>query len=247
MPQHFLESRAAKTLTLAQVMRMSNEGAETMFARIRWPETNGEPVCPICGGTAVYNVRRPNGPPRWRCKSCVKEFTVTSNTLFAWHKLPVQVYLSAIAVAMNEVKGKSALALSRDLGASYKAVWILLHKIREALGSEVKGIQVGGEGKTVETDGAYFGGYLKPANRKENRVDRRTAESQTGKRKVVVVARERDGRTVSHVFKTERESVGWLTSRIAKGTRSLLTKRQAGTICTPGSRSIGSTTSGPTL
>lgn len=32
-----------------------------MFARIRWPETNGAPVCPICGGDAVYNVRRPNG------------------------------------------------------------------------------------------------------------------------------------------------------------------------------------------
>jgi hypothetical protein len=108
--------------------------------------------------------------------------------------------------------------LSRDLGVSYQAAFVLAHKFREAVGSEVKGIQVGGEGKTVETDGAYFGGYLEPANLKENRIDRRTAISQTGKRKVVVVARERDGRTVSHVFKTERESVGWLTSRIDKGT-----------------------------
>ena len=246
MSQHFLLSRAAKTLTLAQVMRMSNEEAETMFARIRWPETDGEPVCPICGGTAVYNVRRPNGPARWRCKACVKEFTVTSGTLFAWHKLPVQVYLSAIAVAMNEVKGKNALALPRDLGTSYKATWVLMHKIREALGTEVKGIQVGGEGKTVETDGAYFGDYLKPANLKENRVDRRTAQNQTGKRKVVVVARERDGRTVSHVFKTERESVAWLSSAAPREPRSWPMKRQAGTIFTRGSRSIGSTTRRPT-
>ena len=62
---------------------------------------------PVCGGTAVYNVRRPKGPPRWRCKACVKEFTVTSGTLFAWHKLPVQVYLSAIAIAINEVKART--------------------------------------------------------------------------------------------------------------------------------------------
>ena len=68
MPQHFLLSPAAKTLTLAQVMRMTDDEAETMFARIRWPATNGEPVCPHCGGTAVYDVRRPKGPPRWRCK-----------------------------------------------------------------------------------------------------------------------------------------------------------------------------------
>ncbi|HUB14391.1 MAG TPA: transposase, partial [Acetobacteraceae bacterium] len=120
MSQHFLLSRAAKTLTIAQVMRMSNEEAETAFARIRWPETNGEPICPECGGLTHYNVRRPNGPPRWRCKGCEKEFTVISGTIFAWHKMPVQTYLAAIALAMNEVKGRNALAMSRDLGTSYK-------------------------------------------------------------------------------------------------------------------------------
>jgi transposase-like protein len=83
MSQHFLLSPRAKTLALAHVMRMSNEEAETMFARIRWPDTDGAPVCPHCAGQAVYNVRRPNGPPRWRCKACNKEFTVTSGTLFA--------------------------------------------------------------------------------------------------------------------------------------------------------------------
>src|SRR5579863_6192451 len=144
MSQHFLLTRAAKTFTLAQVMRLSNEEAETMFARIRWPDTNGEPMCPICGGDAVYNVRRPKGPARWRCKACVKEFTVTSGTLFAWNKMPVQTYLAAIAVFMNEVKGKNALALSRDLGTSYKTAFVLAHKIREALGSEMKGLHVGG-------------------------------------------------------------------------------------------------------
>jgi hypothetical protein len=47
----------------------------------------------------------------------------------------------------------------------------------------------------VAIDGAYFGGKTKPANRKADRVDRRTAEEQTGKRQVVVVAREIMGRT----------------------------------------------------
>src|SRR6202521_1512996 len=203
MSQHFLLSRAAKTLTLAQVMRMTNEEAETMFARIRWPETNGKPICPLCGGTAVYNVRRPNGPARWRCKGCVKEFTVTSGTLFAWNKMPVQTYLSAIAIFCNEVKGKAALALSRDLGTSYKTAFVLAHKIREAMASEMKGVQVGGEGETGEEEGGYFGGHLRPANLKENRRDRRLVKNQTGKRQVVVVAREREGRTIQGVFPTE--------------------------------------------
>lgn len=217
MSQHFLLSPRAKTLTVAQVMRLSNEEAETLFARIRWPETNGEPVCPYCGGLVHYTVRRARGPLRWRCKACDKEFSISSGTLFASHKMPLQVYLAAIALALNEVKGKNALALSRDLGTSYKTSFVLMHKIREALGSEMKGQRVGCDGCTVEVDGMYAGGHVRPANLKENRVDRRLARNQSGKRKVVVIARERDGRIISNVFKTEGQSVGWLTSHVAKG------------------------------
>ena len=67
-------------------------------------------------------------------------------------------YLAAIAIFCNEVKGKSALALSRDLNVSYKCAFVLLHKLREAMAAELKARTVGGEGKTVEVDGGYFGG-----------------------------------------------------------------------------------------
>ena len=49
-------------------------------------------------------------------------------------------YLAAIAIFCNEVKGKSMLALSRDLGVSLQdrfRVW--LHKLREAMAEEMKG------------------------------------------------------------------------------------------------------------
>jgi hypothetical protein len=75
------------------------------------------------------------------------------------------------------VKGKSALALSRDLGLSYKSAFDLLHKLREAM--EMKGRVVGGEGKVAEVDGGYFGGYVKHANLKEDRLDRRLARNKT--------------------------------------------------------------------
>jgi len=41
--------------------------------------------------------------------------------------------------------------------------------MREAMAEELKGRTIGGEGKTAEIDGGYFGGYVKPANRVENR------------------------------------------------------------------------------
>src|SRR6185295_8654270 len=218
MAQHFLLSKAAKTLTLAQVMRLSDAEAETMFRKVRWAVTDGEPVCPKCGTLDAYECRRPNGANRFRCSACRKDFTITSGTLFASHKLPLRGYLAAIAVFCNEVKGKSALALSRDLGLSYKAAFVLLHKLREAMAAELKGRVVGGEGKTVEIDGGYFGGYVKPANLREHRVDRRFLQNRSGKRKAIVIVRERGGNSVPAVFKSEGQALAFIRSRIPKGT-----------------------------
>ena len=139
-------------------------------------------------------------------------------TLFASAKLPLHCYLAAIAIFTNEVRGKSALALSRDLCVSYKCAFVLLHKLREAMADELKGRVVGGEGKTAEVDGGYFGGYVKPANQKEHRRDRRYTENQSGKRKLVVVIRERGGNSVPAVFGTKSQASAFIRTRVAKGT-----------------------------
>ncbi len=220
MSQHFLLSSAARTLSLAQVMRLTESEAEGLFRRVRWSETKGEPVCPSCGSLGAYEARRPNGGLRWRCrqKECRKDFTVTSGTLFAFHKMPLRMYLAAIAIFANEVKGKSMLALSRDLGVQYKTAFVLAHKMREAMASDMRGRVIGGPGKMAEIDGAYFGGYQKPANFKENRRDRRLTRNQNGKRKVVVIVREREGNTLPAVFQTEAQALGFIRSRVAQGT-----------------------------
>ena len=119
----------------------------------------------------------------------------------------------------NEVKGKSALALSRDLDIQYKSAYVLSHKLREAMASEMKGKRIGGVGETVEIDGGYFGGYVKPANHRENRRDLRLVANQSGKRKVVVVMRERDGRTIPAVFKSESAALGFIVSRVEPQTK----------------------------
>jgi hypothetical protein len=49
-------------------------------------------------------------------------------------------------VFCNEVNGKSALTLSRDLGLGYKSAFVLVHKLREAMAVEMRGHVVGGEG-----------------------------------------------------------------------------------------------------
>ena len=69
----------------------------------------------------------------------------------------------------------------------------------------------------VEVDGAYFGGYVKPANRKEDRIDRRKAMHRTGKREVVVVMRERAGGSATVVAKSERQGANAIIDTVAPG------------------------------
>ena len=145
---------------------MTDAEAEEFFRDMRWPETDGAPVCPHCGGLDAYEARRPNGSATVPLQGVREGFQHYIGTLFGSHKLPLRTYLGAIAIFCNEVKGKSALAMSRDLGLSYKAAFVLLHKLREAMSEEMKERRLGGEGRTVEVDGGYFGGYIKPANYK---------------------------------------------------------------------------------
>ena len=217
MSQHFLLSAKARTLSLASVLRMSDLEAETVFRSVRWED--GKVVCVHCACPTVYECRRPSGALRFRCKACRKDFSITSGTLFAHHKMPLRNYLAAIAIFVNEVKGKSSLALSRDLDCQYKTAFVLAHKMREAMATELKGMYLGGEGETVEVDGGYFGGYIKPANHKENRRDRRLAKNQNGKRQVVVVMRERGGRTLPAVFKSESAALGFIINRVDHDTK----------------------------
>ncbi len=51
--------------------------------------------------------------------------------------------------------GKSALALSRELGLPYVTVWLLHHKIQHAMADRNRRYQLGG---LLELDDAYFGG-----------------------------------------------------------------------------------------
>jgi transposase-like protein len=218
MAQHFLLSRQAKSLSLGEVFRMPDAEVETVFRKVRWPETDGAPVCSHCGSLDAYDCRRPNGAPRFRCRACKRDFSITSGTLFASHKLPLRGYLAAVAIFCNEVKGKSMLALSRDLGLSYKAAFVLAHKLREAMAEDMKGRVIGDDRPEAEVDGAVFGGYVKPANLREERVDRRLRRNMSGKRKFVVVIRERGGETLPGVFKSESQAVAWIKSRVVKGT-----------------------------
>lgn len=199
--QHFLLSAQARTLSLKEIYKGGEEKAYETFRKVRWHATDGAPVCPRCGGLDAYEITTRR---RFKCKACGHQFSVTSGTIFASRKMAFTDLLAAICIFVNGVKGIAALQLSRDLDCQYKTAFVLLHKLREAMAAEIEGAELAG---VVEVDGAYFGGHIRPENLKEDRVDRRLAQHQTGTRRVVVAFRQRLGRTLPFVVKTEAEGV----------------------------------------
>lgn len=207
MSTHFLLSAAARTLSLKAVYSMGEEKAYETFCKLRWSENDGEPICPRCGCVDVWEIKTRR---KFDCKGCRHQFSVTSGTMFASRKLSFTDLLAAIAIFTNAVKGISALQLARDLDCQHKTAWVLAHKIREAMAAETRGLKLSGD---VEIDGAYFGGHIRPANKAEDRVDRRLAQHQTGKRRVVIVLRQRKGRTLTFVVRNEADGVFYANQR----------------------------------
>ena len=207
MTQHFLLSAKARTLSVLQVARMSDQEAFEVFKELRWGA--GDAVaCPCCGVVGTHPFRRDRR--QWRCRDCGHTFSVTAGTIFANHKLPLKTYLAAIAIYSNAAKGLSALQLSRDLDVQYKTAFVLMHKMRESLMEHRDDSALAGE---VHMDGAYVNGYIRPKNKKADRIDRRLAKHQKPGKRCVFVMRQKAGdggegasKTLTFILKGENQA-----------------------------------------
>jgi hypothetical protein len=150
--QHFLISPAARTLTLRQVFGMTEELAYERFRKLRWPDTEGAPVCPACGSHEHWTLVENR---KWKCqrKDCRIQFTVTSRTIFSSRKMAYRDLLAAIVITVNGVLGTAAGRMIREMGFAYKTAFVLAHKLREAMSvdydQQLEGV--------VEIDGAFIG------------------------------------------------------------------------------------------
>ncbi len=101
MSLHFLLRAEARSLSLVQVLALRDNDAFALFRRQRWGEGE-DVVCPHCGMAHRHYFR----PARkiWRCAGCRGDFSVTCGTIFAFHKLPLRLYLAAVILFVNAVK-----------------------------------------------------------------------------------------------------------------------------------------------
>lgn len=185
MAQHFLLSSSARKLSPLKIAQLSDADAFSLLHELRWRSEN-EQVCPKCG--VQHQAYFISTRKQWRCKHCKHTFSITSGTIFANHKLPIQTYLFAIALFVNAVKGISACQLSRDLNVQYKTAFTLAHKIRESLQIQKQLFPLSGE---IHIDGTYVHSAPRPKNKKNERVDRRLKANANPNKRSILVMRNR--------------------------------------------------------
>ena len=209
--QHFLLSAKGRNLSLKKIYKMGEQAAYDLFRTIRWPETDGEAVCPQCGCIESYNITTRR---KFKCKGCHHQYSVTSGTIFHSRKLDFVDLLAGICLFVTGSKGMSSVQFSRTMDVQYKTAWVWCHKMRECLADETDNEILEGE---VEIDGCYVGGVVRKANFKDARKDRRKLGNRSPNRRVVIALRERGGRTLPFVRRMEKEGVELFRGMVAEG------------------------------
>ena len=130
VPQQWQCSSAARYLLPKEIHGLSDQEIIDMLAKWRWGAEKTQ-VCPKCGlvESHIWRGRK----QAWRCKSCAAEFSVTSGTPFAHHRISLRTIATGIVLFINSGHAISARALARNLGVSENTAWSLRTKIREAL------------------------------------------------------------------------------------------------------------------
>jgi transposase-like protein len=187
-------------MDLAQITALTEDEARNYVERVRWP--NG-PVCPHCGGTHVgtvqANLEKEVRAGLYTCLDCLKQFTVTVDTVMHGSHIPLRLWLIAFHLMTSSKKGISALQLMRNLGlGSYKTAWHLAHRIRYAMKQGSMFLPLKG---TVEVDETYVGGKPRKTNKGTPEPEVKAKRGRGTEKAPVLALVERDGNVVSRPIK----------------------------------------------
>lgn len=123
------------------------ETARIYLERRLWP--NGV-RCPVCGLGERVTTRKGGF---YRCNQCREDFTVRTGTIFERSHIPLHKWVYAMYLLVTARKGISSLQLSKEIGVTQKSAWFMLHRLREACGSDLDKLQ-----GLIEIDETYIGG-----------------------------------------------------------------------------------------
>lgn len=121
------------------------------------------PRCPNGCDSKVDMIRKRNAD-MFECRMCGKQTSPTVGTIFHKSHLPLLTWFWAIFLMATSKKGISMLYLQKQLGIkSYRAAWLMGHKIRYAMLSRDALYTLNG---TVQADEIFIGGKQSKRARK---------------------------------------------------------------------------------
>lgn len=171
----------------------------------RWP--NGA-TCPHCGSARVARMGGTSGRPGlFHCPDCRGQFTVRTGQVMERSKVPLTKWVMAYHLMASSKKGISAHQLHRTLKVAYNTAWFMAHRIREAM-TDTDPAPLGGEGKVVEADEAYYGKKetFTPSDRRKGQPYIKKGKA-AGKRAVVALV-ERGGKAkVTHMRRVTAKNI----------------------------------------
>ena len=179
MAQHHLLASKSKNIALKGIFRLTETEAFHLLKAKRWgnPDNIRDVCCPHCG--IRHHAYFLESRKRWCCKHCLRHFYVTTNTIFAFHKLPLVDILAATLLMVNSSKGISAIDVSRLLHLNYKTAFVLCHKLREALFKTRDLSSLSGE---VHEDGMWINFTLRPTNFRKNNYKKHQQADEKGRK-----------------------------------------------------------------
>lgn len=184
------------TISTFQLFQMfpDKESARTYFESRLWPDGVR---CPVCAATENITTRKRAG--FYRCNRCSEDFTVCTGTIFERSHVPLHKWLYAMYLLVTARKGISSLQLSKQIGVTQKTAWFMLHRLREACGSDLEKLR-----GIVEVDETHVGGLEQNKHEHKKLHAGRGAVGKT----TVIGLRERGGRTIAHpVANTDRNTL----------------------------------------
>ncbi len=184
------------TISTFEVLQMfpDGEAARAYLEQRRW---GGKVACPHCDSGGQITARKGKRLGYYRCRSCQKEFTVRTGTIFERSHVPLHKWIYAMYLVVTARKGISSMQMAKEIGVTQKTAWFMLGRLREACGGEIEPLR-----GIVEVDQAYVGG--REHNKHESK-KLKAGRGTVGKQPVIGL-RERGGKSVAKPDRVHRPS-----------------------------------------
>jgi transposase len=196
-------SNKAPTLRQFQDRFPTEESCLSHLMAIRFGERH---ACEKCGKDAKFY--RVKARRSYACEWCGYQVYPTAGTPFARTRTSLRDWFFVMFLFTSTRNGVAAKEVERQIGVTYKTAWRMCHEIRKYMAIIDGDDFIGGAGKVVEVDEAFFGGEI-----------RKGRGNYRSNKTIVMAMHERGGKVVTAIIPDTKRPAIWgeIEASVARG------------------------------